>query len=86
LIQFRLRSDDAAILHAAADAAGLSPGIYARRAVLDHIDLSAIAARIAALPTRDELRDDLSRLGRAVAAAVKPAAGTGTAPTSRTPI
>ena len=76
LIQFRLRSDDAAAIRAAACAAGLSVGIYARRAVLDHADLSAIAKRLAAMPTRDEIRADLTTAGRAIAAAVKPAATT----------
>ncbi|MHB1537479.1 MAG: plasmid mobilization protein [Solirubrobacteraceae bacterium] len=81
LIQFRLRSDDAAVLEAAARAAGLSVGIYARRAVLDHATLEAIAQRLAAMPTRDEIRADLTTAGRAIAAAVKPAAAT--APAAR---
>lgn len=81
LIQFRLRPDEHAALRAAAEAAGMSPGAYARRNALDHVALEAVAARLAEIaqrvaqaPTRDEIRDDLSRLGRAVAAAVKPSA------------
>lgn len=72
LIQFRLRSDEAAALRAAAEAAGLSPGIYARRRVLDTVTLEAIAQRLAALPSRDDIRDDLKHLAQRLVGAVKP--------------
>lgn len=76
LIQFRLRSDEAAALSAAAEAAGLSPGIYARRRVLDTVTLEAIAQRLAALPTRDQVRDDLTHLATRLAGALKPTTST----------
>lgn len=72
LIQFRLRSDEAAALRAAAEAEGLSPGIYARRHVLDAASLAAIASRLAALPSRDDMREDLTHLAQRLAGALKP--------------
>ena len=78
LIQFRLRSDEAAALRASAEAVGMSPGQYARRNALDAASLEAIAnrlseiaTRIAQMSTRAEAREDLSTLGRAIAASIK---------------
>lgn len=73
LVQFRLRADEHAALRAAAEAAGMSPGQYARRNALDHASLETIATRLAALPTRDEIRADLTTAGRAIASSVKSA-------------
>jgi len=90
LVQFRLRPDEHAALRDAAEAAGMSPGAYARRNSLDHVALEAVAAkladiasRVAQAPTRAEIRDDLSTVGKAIASSVKSAINTAN-PATRT--
>jgi len=87
-IAYRLNADEAARLRAAAKATGTPLTTYARRAALDVADIAALAARLVALesraanlPTRDEIRADLSRVAERLVAASKPT----TAGAARTP-
>lgn len=81
-LKIRLRPEEASALRAAAEAVGMSPSAYARRNVLDAASLSAIAQRLSAMPTRDDVRDDLTRLAQRLVGAIKPASTTTTSTTN----
>lgn len=63
----------------------MSPGAYARRNALDRASLDTIAARLAAMPTRAEIRDDLATVGKAIASSVKSAAAVKPSATASNP-
>ncbi len=70
-LKVRLDPAEARALRAAAEAAGMTPSAYARRHVLDTVTLETIARRLAVLPTRDDIRDDLTHLAPRLAGAPK---------------
>ena len=81
-IKIRLDPAEARALRAAAEAAGMTPSAYARRNVLDAASLSAIAQRLSAMPTRDDVRDDLTHLAQRLVGAIKPSSSAGTSATN----